>query len=364
MATSNQILRLELPDATAANGARSAVARLTADLRALDRADVLLLVTELIGIAAPAAGSSGAILQVARLDNALEFSAEGPGIRPDVDPMVAALFDQLADEWRVERGAARFTIARPAIFVDSHDEETLFQRLQSGEDAPREELAQRYEPFALSLVSKYVRSSTKRKDLEQVARLGLLKALERFEPSRQVKFTTYAARTINGELKRFLRDKGWSIRVPRGLQELGLEARRAAESASQIDGKPPTLDELASSIDADPTELGQAMLAHQSFDTVSLDAPVGGDAALSLGAALPTHDDRLHMAPEWAEISSAMEDLPERERKILYLRFFEDLSQSDIAERVGISQMHVSRLLAQSIDDLRLWIGISEEQAE
>jgi len=294
----------------------------------------------------------------------LEFTAEGLGIRPEIDPMVAALFDQLADKWNVERGAARFTIARPAIFVDSHDEATLFQRLRSGEEAARAELAQRYEPFARSLASKYVRSSAKRHDLEQVARLGLLKAMDRFEPSRQVKFTTYAARTIDGELKRFLRDKGWSIRVPRGLQELGLEARRAAESVSQADGKPPTLDELASSIEADPTELGQAMLARQSFDTASLDAPVGGDSSLSLGAALPTHDDRLQMAPEWAELSSAMEDLPERERKILYLRFFEDLSQTDIAERVGISQMHVSRLLSQSIADLRLWIGISDERAE
>jgi RNA polymerase sigma-B factor len=122
----------------------------------------------------------------------------------------------------------------------------------------------------------------------------------------------------------------------------------------------PTLDELAASIEADPTEMGQAMLARQSFDSASLDAPVGGDSSLPLGAALPTHDDRLQMAPEWAELSLAMEELPERERVILYLRFFEDLSQSDIAERVGISQMHVSRLLAQSIADLRLSIGVTE----
>lgn len=145
---------------------------------------------------------------------------------------------------------------------------------------------------------------------------------------------------------------------------MGLEARRAADSVAQTDGKPPSLDELASRFEADPTELGQAMLARQSLDTASLDAPVAGDSSLSLGAALPTHDARLQMAPEWADISSAMEDLPERERRILYLRFFEDLSQSEIANRVGLSQMHVSRLRAQSIDDLRLWIGIRQEQDE
>lgn len=361
MDSEGHILHLELADSGAARDARRAVSDITSDLRALDRADVMLLTSELLGLALTGASAS-ATLDVWRDGDNLRFEATGSAIHKPVDPVVAALFDQLASAWSIANGSASFAIAKPFQFVEQNEDRVLFQRMQTGDETAKDELARRYERFARSLSSKYVRSSTKREDLEQVAAIGLLKALERFDVERGIKFTTYAAKTIDGELKRFLRDKGWSLRVPRGLQELSLEAKRAADVATQAHGREPSLKEIAGTIDADPAEVGQAMLAAKSFDAASLDAPIGGDSSLPLGDALPSHDQRLETAPEWADLSSVMDALPSREKRILYLRFFEDLSQSEIADRVGISQMHVSRLLAQSIEDLRLWIGITSEQ--
>lgn len=187
MTAEDQILRLELPDVASVRVARRRRVRLD------------------FGATCPRSGrhlaprhrtdrnsSTGSRLvrntpESRTQRDTLEFVVEGPGIRPPVDPVVSALFDQLADDWQIDTGIAQFTILRPATFVDSHDEATLFARLSGGDEAAREELAHRYDAFARSLASKYVRGSAKRHDLEQVARLGLLKALDRFDPLRRVK---------------------------------------------------------------------------------------------------------------------------------------------------------------------------------
>ncbi len=192
---------------------------------------------------------------------------------------------------------------------------------------------------------------------------GLVKAVDRFDPERGVKFTTFAARTIEGELKRYLRDRGWSVRVPRGLQDTGFEVRRAEGELTQRLGRAPTLEELADEIDLGVADVGRAVLARGSFDAVSLDAPAGGDDdGITPLDRLPDADRSLELAPEVADLGAALAALSERDRRILRLRFFEDLSQSEIAERVGVSQMHVSRLLAKALDTLRTEIDGGREE--
>ena len=132
-----------------------------------------------------------------------------------------------------------------------------------------------------------------------------------------------------------------------------MEARRSAEKLTQEKARQPTLEELADSVEAELGDVGQALLARQSFTAASLDAPMGGEDGPLLADALPDHDHRLQMAPEWSDLSAAMDQLPARQQEILFLRFFEDLSQTEIAQRVGVSQMHVSRLLSKAIDTLR-----------
>ena len=350
-----QSARFELPAASAARAARRALTSMVVDLRARDRSDLMVLVNELV-MAVAVDATAPVTLDVVRNGTGIRVAASSSSIAASLDPLTEALLEALASTWFVEPGHAVFTLDHPYTFTAGAEEADLFARAGFGDAAARAELVRRYEPFAHSLARRFAGPSLRREELEQVAAVGLIKSLDRFDMERGVKFTTFAARTINGELKRYLRDSGWSLRVPRGLQELGLEARRTAEQLAQTEGREPTLIELASRIEADPNELGRALLARESFTATSLDAPRGDDDAPALGDSLPSHDDRLSMAPEWSDLSLVMDQLPERERHILYLRFFEDLSQSEIAERVGISQMHVSRLLARSIASLRNWM--------
>ena len=188
-------------------------------------------------------------------------------------------------------------------------------------------------------------------DLVQVASLALIKSVERFDPDRGVEFSTFATSTVIGELKRHFRDRGWAIRAPRRVQELYLELGSATESLYQELSRPPTVRELAESIGADEEAVLEAIEAGQSYRTPSIDAPDRNDGTVSdrLGEVDPSLagvEDRLVLA-----ISLA--DLPERERAILNLRFVDGLTQSEIAERIGLSQMHVSRLLAVSLTKLR-----------
>ncbi len=192
-------------------------------------------------------------------------------------------------------------------------------------------------------------------DLVQVASLGLVKAVDRFEPERGLEFSTFATPTIVGELKRYFRDKGWSVRVPRRVQELHVELSSLVGTLTQRLGRSPTIAELAHAATTSEEEVLEAMDAAQAYRSASIDAPLGGDDDDTRGLVnqLGSADERLFDAENRLLVTRLLDTLPKRERLMLRLRFFEGMTQSQIADRLGISQMHVSRLLTRSLGQLR-----------
>lgn len=193
-------------------------------------------------------------------------------------------------------------------------------------------------------------------DLIQVALLGLLKAVERFDPSRGLEFSTFATPTIVGELKRHFRDKGWAVRVPRRVQELHLRMGTVVNNLSQELGRSPTIPEIAARAEVSVDEVLEAMEAGRAYRFSSIDAPVGDDddrVASPAAAQLGEDDSNMEEVEQRMLLSPLIASLPKREQMIIHLRFFRGMTQSEIAARLGISQMHVSRLLARSLAQLR-----------
>jgi RNA polymerase sigma-B factor len=235
--------------------------------------------------------------------------------------------------------------------TDRERERELFARLPD-DAAGRDELVEMFLPLAEYLARRFSGRGESLDDLVQVASVGLLNAIDRFDPEREVQFSTYAAVTIVGELKRHFRDKGWAIRVPRRLQEVGLRINAVLPELSQELGRSPTIDEIAERCEATPEEILDAMEAVQAYSTTSLETPVGEEGLAPIDV-LGTEDPSLELLESWTSVAPAVRQLPPRERKVLYLRFFRGMTQSEIAREVGVSQMHVSRLLAQSLRFLR-----------
>ncbi len=228
----------------------------------------------------------------------------------------------------------------------------LFERRE--EPAVRDELIENYIPLAESLARRYQHSGQPIDDLVQVASIGLVKAVDRFDPSRGVTFESYAIPTILGELKRYHRDQGWSVRMPRRLQEHTLLIKDAVPALSQELGRSPTIKEIADHAQLSEEEVLEAMDAQDAYASISLDAPIDDDSdSATLSDRLSTDAEEYDTAEEWAEFEPHLRALPERERQIIILRFFRDWTQSQIAEELGISQMHVSRLLSQTLQKLR-----------
>jgi RNA polymerase sigma-B factor len=218
----------------------------------------------------------------------------------------------------------------------------------------RDELIERYLPLAESLARRYQHSGQPLDDLVQVASIGLLKAVDRFDSARGVTFESYAIPTILGELKRYHRDQGWSVRMPRRLQEHTLSIKDAIPVLAQDLGRSPTIAEIARHAQLSEEEVLEAMDAQDAYASISLDAPIDDDSESStLSDRLATDVEEYEIAEEWAEFEPHLQRLPDRERRILVLRFFRDWTQSQIAEELGISQMHVSRLLSQTLQKLR-----------
>ena len=192
-------------------------------------------------------------------------------------------------------------------------------------------------------------------DLVQVGTIGLLKAIERFDLEREVEFSTYATPTIVGELKRHFRDKGWAVRVPRRLQELHLELSKTVSHLGHDLGRSPTVNEIAESASITEEEVLEGLEIAQAYNFTSLDAPIDSEegGSTSFADQLGAEDEHLENLEYRASLAPEMAKLPEREQQIVYLRFFKGLTQSEIADRLGISQMHVSRLLNRTLAQLR-----------
>jgi RNA polymerase sigma-B factor len=191
-------------------------------------------------------------------------------------------------------------------------------------------------------------------DLTQVATIGLIKSIDRFDLERGVEFSTYATPTIVGEIKRHFRDKGWAVRVPRRLQELKLSLTKAIGELAQREGRAPTVSELAAHLQMSEEEVLEGLESANAYSTVSLDAPDSGDEdAPAVADSLGMIDEALEGVEYRESLKPLLERLPPREKKILLLRFFGNMTQSQIAAELGISQMHVSRLLARTLAQLR-----------
>ncbi|MGD0391298.1 MAG: SigB/SigF/SigG family RNA polymerase sigma factor [Acidimicrobiales bacterium] len=215
----------------------------------------------------------------------------------------------------------------------------------------RNELVESHLGLAHQLARRFVSRGETYDDLVQVASLALVKSVDRFDPERGVEFSSFATRTVVGELKRHFRDRGWAIRAPRRIQELYLEIGPAIESLSHDLGRPPTITEMADSIGVAEEAVLEALEAGKSYHLTSIDAQDRKEGTIldrlgDVDAGFDGAEDRLALA-----ISLA--DLSERQRTILNLRFVDGLTQTEIADRVGVSQMHVSRLLADSLAALR-----------
>jgi RNA polymerase sigma-B factor len=237
---------------------------------------------------------------------------------------------------------------------------TLFARWRSGEIAARDELLEHYAPLARSLARRYNNTSEPYEDLCQVAQLGLVKAAERFDPERGFPFQAFAIPTILGELRRHFRNCSWAVHVPRGVQERALELRDVERLLSDEHGRAPTVYELAQFMELDTGEVLDAMQALRGYGTISLDAPRSsgpGDEDGSFVETLGEDDGSFELVELRASLADAFEFLEPRQREMLQLRFFDELTQTQIAERIGISQMQVSRLLRRCLEDLRELTG-------
>jgi RNA polymerase sigma-B factor len=232
------------------------------------------------------------------------------------------------------------------------DERELFAEFTRTRDRRlRNELVERHMGLAAHVARRFGRRGPAVDDLRQVAFLALVKAVDRFDPTRNVAFSTFAGRTIEGEIKRHFRDHTWSVRVPRSAKETHLQLRRAIDELTQRLGRSPTIPQLAEYLKLDREEVIEGLAAGSAYSTTSLDAPTGadGDGTRQIG----DEDERYAHVVDVDLVEQLLQRLPERERQIVRLRFYEELSQSEIAERVGISQMHVSRLLRRSFEQMR-----------
>jgi RNA polymerase sigma-B factor len=249
------------------------------------------------------------------------------------------------------------TPARTGMARCEREDELLAQYHEDGDLEAREELTERFMPLARDLALRYRYTDEPIEDLTQVAYLGLIKAVDRFDPARGTRFTSYAVPTILGELKRHFRDKGWALRVPRETQERVLAVNRESEELAKRLGRSPSVRELAVRLNCTPEEVLEAREAATSYETASLEAPVGSadaDDAPTVADTVGVEEPGFELIDAGDAIAATWKALPERERTVLQLRFVEDLTQREIGDRIGVSQMHVSRLLRRALDRLHI----------
>lgn len=220
----------------------------------------------------------------------------------------------------------------------------------------RDQLILRHQNLVHYLAGKFANRGIPLEDLAQVGMIGLINAVDRFDPERGLQFSTYATPTILGEIRRHFRDKGWNLKVPRRLQELNIAASKTAESLGAELGRPPTIAEVAAKLGASEEETLEAIEMGNAYDTVPLDAPMqsqGESAPLTLSEFLGQEDASLQKIDAYGDLRQAIDSLEPREKAIIYYRFFKDLSQTQVATRLNISQMHVSRLQHKAMRKLK-----------
>ncbi|HLX32530.1 MAG TPA: SigB/SigF/SigG family RNA polymerase sigma factor [Gaiellaceae bacterium] len=244
------------------------------------------------------------------------------------------------------------------------DDKILLRRYhEDGDLQAREQLIEQYMSLVRSLARRYSYRGEQLEDLVQIGAIGLIKAIDRFDIDRGVELTTYATPNIIGEIKRHFRDKGWAVRVPRGLQELNVRLSRLMEQLTVQLSRSPTIPELAKAAGVEEEEVLEALESGRAYTSLSLSVGSGGgdDDDLDPLESLGTEEHQYEVSEDRAVLAPGFKALDERERMILQLRFFEGLTQSQIAQQVGISQMHVSRLIRRSLEKIRETIAADEE---
>ena len=253
------------------------------------------------------------------------------------------------------QGGTPFQAPYGERLTDLAEKELLARVRDYRDQASREELVTRYLPLVKSLARRFASRGQAVEDLVQVGSIGLIKAIDRFDLDRGVELSTYATPTILGEIKRYFRDKGWAVKVPRALQDLNVRLNRVTEQLTVQLNRSPTIAELAAATSANEEEVVEALESGRAYSSVSIYS--GGtndeDESLELLDCLGMEEGAYEVFEQRRMLAPAMEGLDPRERLILHLRFFEGMTQTQIAARIGISQMHVSRLIRKSIDTLR-----------
>jgi RNA polymerase sigma-B factor len=312
---------------------------------------------------------------VARPDLELELACmvypavHGPlmGAPPHHDPhytSTAASLRGKASRSSASPGAVSSTVQSPDKRA-LDDRRLLTSYQESGDPKAREELVKRFLPLARQLARRYQRTNEPLDDLMQVASVGLVKAIDRFDPERGTAFSTFAVPTILGELKRYFRDSGWAAHVPRGMQERAMKLDQAVEALHRRLNRSPSTKEVAAELDLTEEEVLEAIEAQSAYDAVSLEQHRSDDseAGDTYADMLGDEEQRYELVEYEATIAPALKALSARDRLILHLRFSEDLTQSEIAERIGVSQMHVSRLIRRALGRLRAVAKSSEPDA-
>ena len=240
------------------------------------------------------------------------------------------------------------------------DDRTLLRRYhEQGDLAARDQLIEQYMSLVRSLARRYSYRGEQLEDLVQIGAIGLIKAIDRFDVNRGVELTTYATPNIIGEIKRHFRDKGWSVRVPRGLQELNVKLSKLIEEQTIELGRSPTIPELAKVAGVEEELVVEAIESGRAYSTVSLSTGGGQDEEGEVDPleSLGSEEPQYEVSEDRAMLAPGLKALDERERLIIHLRFFKGLTQSQIAQQVGISQMHVSRLIRRALERIREEIG-------
>jgi RNA polymerase sigma-B factor len=244
-------------------------------------------------------------------------------------------------------------------YDDAHVEELLEELAATPEQDPRweqirSELVRIHISLGRHVARRYTGHSEPREDIEQAAMLGLVKAINRYDPAHGARFIAFAMPTMIGEVKRHFRDHTWTMRMPRRLQELRLALRSARQDFIHENGRPPTIPEICALLGITEEEVIETLGANDAYQTISLDVPVSeGDDSASLGELIGNDDPQLETVLDRNALRPMLEDLPERERTILLYRFYGNKTQSEIADLLGISQMHVSRIISRTLTGLR-----------